>query len=77
MSLAGAMEAHREAQRQAAHWARVCAAWTAACGLGVWREGHPAEREKLRQRRYWRRTAALSGEELRSALAIEPTGGRA
>jgi hypothetical protein len=77
MSLEGAIEAHRDAQREAAYWTRVCAAWTALCGPGVWREGHPADREKLRQRRRWRRAVANSAETLRYALAVEPPGGHA
>jgi hypothetical protein len=68
VSLLEAQEAHLEAQREAEHWARVCAAWTAAFGLGVWREGHPSDREKLRQRRYWRRAVVATGERLRVAF---------
>jgi hypothetical protein len=74
LRLLEAIEAHREAQREAEHWTRVCAAWTAAFGLGVWREGHPSDREKLRQRRYWRRATAVTGEALRVAFR---SGGRA
>jgi hypothetical protein len=74
MSLLEAQEAHLEAQREAERSARVCAAWTAAFGLGVWREGHPADREKLRQRRYWRRAVVVTGDALRVAFR---SGGRA
>ena len=77
MSLAEALQAHREAQGQAEHWTGVCASWTAACGLGVWREGHPADREKLRQRRYWRRAAAIQEAEALRALTVGPAEGRA
>lgn len=75
MSLARALAAHVEAKLEAAHWTRVCADWTAACGKSVWREGHPSDREKLRQRRLWRRYAANSGEWLRHVLSNEPPAG--
>jgi hypothetical protein len=29
----------------------VCKRWTQVCGFGVWREGHPLDRMKLRHRR--------------------------
>jgi hypothetical protein len=74
MSLVMAIEAYQEAQRQAE---RVCADWTAACGPGVWREGHPSDLEKLRQRQRWRDHVAVSRETLCRALEGEPTEGLA
>jgi len=41
----------RDAQFEADAWERRCRAWTQTFGLGVWRERHPADRQKLRQRR--------------------------
>jgi hypothetical protein len=63
-----AIERYEEAEREAAYWNRRCAAWTAAWGLAVWREGHPADREKLCQRRLWRRRAAMAREALEKAV---------
>jgi hypothetical protein len=36
----------------------VCDRWTQACGIKVWRESHPLDREKLRQRRLAKRRLA-------------------
>jgi hypothetical protein len=67
--LIGLVGEYLEAERAAAYWIDRCAVWTAAHGLAVWREGHPADREKLRQRRFWRRrTAALKERLSLSAL---------
>jgi hypothetical protein len=63
------VEEHEKALREAEYWNRRCALWTKAHGLAVWREGHPLDREKLRQRRIWRREAAATGKTLRCALA--------
>jgi hypothetical protein len=67
-----ALRAHSEAERQAARWEEVCARWTRICGFSVWREGHPLDREKLRQRRLWRRLARMEHANLRRALGLSP-----
>jgi hypothetical protein len=56
--------AYLEAKREAAHWDDVCTRWTRLCGFSVWREGHPLDLEKLRQRRLWRQRAKALGREL-------------
>jgi hypothetical protein len=80
MSLAGlarAQEEHVEAQFEAVHWDRVCATWKEVMGLKGWRERHPLDVYKVRQRRYWRRAAAVSGERLRQCFANATAEGRA
>jgi hypothetical protein len=47
--------ARAEAERTHA----ICAAWTEAHGLSIWREGHPSDRQKLRERRNARRILAI------------------
>ena len=51
-------------------------AWTAACGPGVWREGHPLDREKLRARQDARRAVIAERRALRELLRTSE-GGRA
>jgi hypothetical protein len=41
-----------------------------ARGLAVWRESHPLDREKLRQRRFWRHRRAAADRALAQFLAI-------
>jgi hypothetical protein len=65
-----ALGTYLEAEREAAYWKWRCDHWTRLCGFSVWREGHPLDREKLRQRRIWRRRAAVERQALRRALGV-------
>jgi hypothetical protein len=60
--------AFQEALDEARYWTKRCAAWERAHGKGIWAEGHPADREKLEQRREWRRRAVIERRFLRAAL---------
>jgi hypothetical protein len=55
-----ALAFYNEACAGAAYWEAVCAEWTKAHGLHVWREGHVLDRAKLRQRRLWRARRRIS-----------------
>jgi hypothetical protein len=66
------------------HYSRLeCELWRQAIisrarmyGPGVWREGHPCDRELVNQFRQWRRIARLTAE--RSArILVQSSGGRA
>ncbi len=70
--IAAALATYIEANIQAAHWQRVCVRWTRVCGIGVWREGHPSDREKLRQRRIWRARRRIALNRLASILDAWP-----
>ncbi len=77
MGLEMVIEAWREAVRESDYWDAQCAAWTAACGRGVWRERHPSDVYKLRMRRRWRNHVKVSAGYLRHALALHEAEGRA
>jgi hypothetical protein len=47
------------AKAEAERTHRICVDWTKAFGLGIWREGHPADRQKLQERRNARRILAI------------------
>jgi hypothetical protein len=57
-----------KAEAERAH--KVCVDWTKALGASVWREGHPADRQKLRDRRNARRILAIE----QSRLIASPEG---
>jgi hypothetical protein len=67
--LTAAQRAYAEAREEADRCARVCARWTEAHGIGVWREGHPLDREKLRSLRQWRQIEAERAERVYKVLA--------
>jgi hypothetical protein len=50
---------YEAARAEFEHAHQICVDWTAAHGLGVWREGHPSDRQKLRERRKARRILAI------------------
>ncbi len=70
--IAAALATYIEANIQAAHWQRVCARWTRTCGAGIWREGHPSDKEKLRQRRIWRARRRIALSRLAIVLEVWP-----
>jgi hypothetical protein len=64
-------ETRDEAERAQAR----CVHTTNILGKGIWRRGHPLDREKLRQRRVWRYRARICFQHLVKALADwRPTG---
>lgn len=70
---AAAVYAHTRAE--AARWQDRCERWTRTFGKSIWRKGHPADREKLRQRGVWRYRARVCFEHLTQALDDwQPTG---
>ncbi len=71
-AIAAAIAAYIEANIQAARWQRVCARWKRASGIGVWREGHPSDKEKLRQRRMWRARRRIALNRLADILDAWP-----
>jgi hypothetical protein len=68
--LKAAQQAHAASREEADRCARVCELWTNACGIGVWREGHPSDREKLRQLRQWRQNEAVAAERVYKVLSL-------
>jgi hypothetical protein len=65
--------------READHWHRVCVDWAKTFGLGIWREGHPLDREKLWMRRRSRNNVKviLASGAIAHALAAHEFEGRA
>ncbi|MGD9544330.1 MAG: hypothetical protein AB7F41_04875 [Methylocystis sp.] len=69
-----AVYAHARHEADQAH-AR-CVNTTKILGPRIWREGHPLDREKLRQRRVWRYRTRVCFQHLTQALRDwRPTGG--
>ncbi|HEY8124545.1 MAG TPA: hypothetical protein VIF88_03885 [Methylocystis sp.] len=68
MTLDQAVASYIEASAEADHWQVVCADFTKAFGIGVWRGGHPLDREKLRQRWLWRYRRNMAMRWVRQAL---------
>lgn len=64
----GAQLIHAECCAAAAYWERRCRDWDAANGRSVWRERHPLDRAKLRQRAFWRARRRISRRWLIEAL---------
>jgi hypothetical protein len=60
--LRAAQQAHAEAREEADRCARICDLWTEAFGVGVWGEGHPCDRSKLRDLRRSREREALAAD---------------
>jgi hypothetical protein len=77
ITVANALGRCREAQAkyEAAH--DRCVRWTEAHGVGVWREGHPSDRQKLRDRRLARRELAAERAFLQQAVLQCPPAGAA
>ncbi len=68
-----ALIACAEAEYRAAD--RACRLWQEACGPGIWREGHPLDRDKLRRRRLAKRLVQVQRFLLGEALACAPIAG--
>jgi hypothetical protein len=84
MQLAQALTSHllrslsrvEDARAGLEHAQAVCDRWTKMFGLRVWREGHPADRQKLYERRRAKRRLAYELRRLDEALlAVPPAGG--
>jgi hypothetical protein len=74
--IARAAAIYPHAKHEAERWRVRCVHTTKILGKRIWREGHPADREKLYQRRVWRYRARICREHLTQALAEWTPQGR-
>ena len=77
ITLTNAVARVREARAKAERTQRICDAWTELCGIGIWREGHPSDRQKLRDRRSARRELEAERVFLQQAVLQCPPAGAA